>query len=176
MKRNVVKFAMKFALGMLLVMFAVMPHIKSMAYDVITERDSGLYGEAIPDVVWEFVEENWRDVIEVAVEAKVIDTDIKTDSQVYITKPYIIVGIEDIQSAVYKFPFVLNSKVFMILTVTDTMEGFKMNFGTNISEELNQIDYLNKDYVFYESAGRMVAESESACGIFYKTGFESRRK
>ena len=36
----------------------------------------------------------------------------------------------------------------MILTVTDTMEGFKMNFGTNISEELNQIDYLNKDYVF----------------------------
>lgn len=58
MKRNVVKFAMKFALGMLLVMFAVMPHIKSMAYDVITERDSGLYGEAIPDVVWEFVEEN----------------------------------------------------------------------------------------------------------------------
>ena len=64
----------------------------------------------------------------------------------------------------------------MILTVTDTMEGFKMNFGTNISEELNQIDYLNKDYVFYESAGRMVAESGSACGIFYKTGFESRRK
>ena len=96
------------------------------------EKDSGLYGEAIPDDVWEYVEKNCRDAIKIAIDAEAIDIDITENSQIYVMKPYIIVGTEESQNAVYKFPFVLNDKVFMILTVTNTTEGFKMNFGENI--------------------------------------------
>ncbi len=131
------------------------------------EKDSGLYGEAIPDDVWEYVEKNCRDAIKIAIDAEAIDIDITENSQIYVMKPYIIVGTEESQNAVYKFPFVLNDKVFMILTVTNTTEGFKMNFGENISEKLNGIDYLKKDYVFYENAKNIVAECENKSEVLY---------
>ncbi len=107
MIRGIVKFVMECILGGLMVLFILIPHTNSKAYNVGVEKDSGLYGEAIPDDVWEYVEKNCRDAIKIAIDAEAIDIDITENSQIYVMKPYIIVGTEESQNAVYNsyFPY-----------------------------------------------------------------------
>lgn len=71
-----------------------------------------------------------------------------------------------------------NNKIMAIVTLVNTTAGWTYTISREWTEELTTYDYLNKDYLFYQSEGNLIAECQedkiTLNGDEIKDGFDKK--
>lgn len=87
-----------------------------------------------------------------------------------IANPYIIYKVGDVQDEIYYFPIVLENNVVLIISVFRNINSdWSFSISTNLIEELNEINYMEYDFIFYEYDEHLYIENDN---ILYIDGVE----
>lgn len=74
--------------------------------------------------------------------------------------PYVIYNSLMEQEEIYYFPIAYNGSIVSVITVLNTVDGYVYQYGEDIAEYLNCIDYLETNPVLYEYKNAIYAENE----------------
>ncbi len=126
------------------------------------------FAKYIPKEVNKFARDNYIELILCA-------EDYKTDFQltdddfidIKLGEPFCIYKIGDSeQKGIYYYPLINSENQFILLmTIIDTNHSMQYCLSNEFIDILNQIDYYNIDYVFYEDEEDVIAQS--CADIFY---------
>lgn len=150
----------------LLCCIMVLP-LNAMAYagnDTANTYDS-IYSDFIPAEANEYVEENYTYILEVvAANLPLFDLQSSELENIYIGKPYTIYNIGDnCDSEIYYYPVVnrSNGEIILIINLIGTTTGWSMSIDQNFVIQLNEIDFLNNDYILYSNEDATIAENDT---------------
>jgi len=144
----------------------------------------------IPEGATKFVSENYKDIVEVVKDYKnefnVSSYDL---NNITLGKPYVIYNLDETQQdEIYYYPILnSNSEIILTLCITGTTEGWGLSISEEMSDELNSINYLSEEFIFYESADNIVAENSRGiinlsgkanekCRVYEAKDFKEKRK
>ena len=91
-----------------------------------------------------------------------LDITVDAVTRLELGKPFVIYTLdrEEQEESVY-YPLVdeEKEKIRAVITVVNTTEGWQYTISEDWAEKLNDADYLNKDYLFYQKEGNITAQS-----------------
>lgn len=91
-----------------------------------------------------------------------LDITVDATTRLELGKPFVIYTLdrEEQEESVY-YPLVdeEKEKIRAVITVVNTTEGWQYTISEDWAEKLNDADYLNKDYLFYQKEGNITAQS-----------------
>lgn len=131
------------------------------------EHESSL---SIPDRIISYANTKKTEVINELVQENII-TD---DEDIQYALPYIIYYPEVNQEAIYYFPLIKDENIVMMVTIIDTEEGLILQSGEEMVEELNAINYLETNYIFYEYEYSLYAENKNEKICLYSYGIGTK--
>lgn len=129
----------------------------SLAYSMTLENVD------IPLEATEYAYEHYEEVLQVIKEY--IDWYNVTEEQLINAKlgePFVIYELnETIQDEIYYYP-ILDSQnnIILLMSVMGTTEGWSASISEEWVMELNEIDYISSDYIFYKSEDNLYAENK----------------
>ena len=116
----------------------------------------------IPQKVINHAQDKAADAVETVIEDENSGVDLDDNSEIYFSRPYVICNALEKQDAIYHFPLAADGKVAMVLSVMDTEDGLMIQFGKDLADKLNEINYLHTNYIFYEYEDTFYAESANS--------------
>lgn len=91
-----------------------------------------------------------------------LDITVDAVTRLELGKPFVIYTLdrEEQEESVY-YPLVdeEKEKIRVVITVVNTTEGWQYTISGDWAEKLNDADYLNKDYLFYQKEGNITAQN-----------------
>lgn len=154
-----------FSLGMI-VQYILSPQ----AVVVIRAQEEGLQEfvqEELTPEATQYMEDEWEDIQQVLVSCEKEFGIVKQEVEnLALANPFVIYDVEsDTQEKCIYFPLVnRNSKkiVAVVALVKTTIAGWQYTISRDWAERLNELDYLGKEYLFYQVEGNITAEREEA--------------
>lgn len=144
----------------------------AQAYTVCMQYNEDNKGN-VPERIANYAKTNVSNVVFAFSEDGLSDINIGQRTEIVVAKPYIIWNPLENQEAIYYFPLAIEDRVFAVLAVLDTEDGLMVQYGTDISEQLNEINYLNENIIFYEYNGNLLAESKNECAVIYNFSIDN---
>lgn len=130
--------------------------------DVITNKISN----KIPEGATALVRQKLDSIVEVSKDlSEELCIDTEELEEVSIGTPYIVYDVVDsVQEEIYHYPIINdnNGDIVLMVDVMGTTDGWHYDISTENVSRLNDIDYVNQDYIFYGVAGNIVAENADA--------------
>lgn len=111
----------------------------------------------IPKEGMVYFNENYKSMLKCITEDEGVVIDI---SKMKIGVPYVDYIIDEVQNPIYHFPVIYKSKIIYVIDLAESEQGYVLAIGTDFVDKLNQIDYQNKEYIFYQENGELIAENE----------------
>lgn len=111
----------------------------------------------IPKEGMDYFNSNYKSMLKCITEDESVEIDI---SKVETGVPYVDYIIDEIQNPIYHFPMIYKDKIIYVIDLSESELGYVLAIGTDFVDELNQIDYQNKEYIFYQEDGELIAENE----------------
>ncbi len=96
------------------------------------------------------------------------DVDKDVAERLQLGTPFIIYNVEqNNQEDSFYYPLVdiKNNNIIAILSLVNTTTGWTYTINKDWAKELSDCNYLNKDYLFYQSEDNFIAESDSECVV-----------
>lgn len=81
----------------------------------------------------------------------------------YLGSPFVIYNLDiETQEEIYNYPLInkKTQKVFLIVSVIGTTEGWQYTISKELVDDLNKIKWSDKNCIFYESEGNLVAQTK----------------
>ncbi len=111
-----------------------------------------------------FLEKSIKGIINAAnVYMENIISDDKNFSDLTIGQPYYIYDCGAVRhNQIFYYPLVdTNGNNVLIATIMNTEDGWEYSVSSEMATELNNINYNEKDYIFFRQGGMIVAQNES---------------
>lgn len=114
----------------------------------------------ISDKINKFALEHYAEISDYAREY--IGENGDTEEKLYIGEPFCVINVDEInqQSVVYYPIMDTNKKYKLLMEVVCINNELQCGVSTEMVECLNQIDYYNRDYVFYLEDDILIAQSD----------------
>lgn len=144
--------------------------VSAYALNVKVEK-AGPYAEKINDEMFAYAKKWARHFLKSEFDDKqptdadflFLNMDIDKKDTFILCKPYVYWDSTQRQDAVYIFPIAVDDKILASLYVMGRIEEpdyINVNFGPD-ENQLNELDYLRKNYVFFSYQGFIMAEDEN---------------
>lgn len=132
---------------------------------VFAETKSGQINEnvSVPNDAAQYIQEKYSDIVELAkLYQEAFQLDGTTLHDLTIGEPYVILDLDETQQdELYYYPILdAEDKIILVVSVMGTTEGWNLSISTEMTEELNNIEYVENNFVFLESEDNIVAESK----------------
>lgn len=153
--KNIVLYGMVF----FAVCIVCSQEVKAVSVEV--ER-SGFLKEAVPDEIYKELEENGATIIEENIRDSEDIYALLNDTKLTIGKANICWNASE-GEVFYEFPVISQERIIAILEVTGESKDRTYSLRNDLSycNKLNEIQYLQSDYVIYSYQAVLYAESES---------------
>ena len=136
---------------------ATAPQEQKKMFDVVSER--------LPQAATDYVKSSFDNIIVVAKGFKdELGIEINDLDNVSLSEPFVIYDYDVVkQQEEYYYPIVNNNtkQVVLVVEVVGTTVGWQHSFNTHLVDELNQINWPQKDYIFTETQGKVTIEKIS---------------
>ena len=134
--------------------------------------------DKIPDAATDLVEQQLESIVDVSIDLIAeLRIDAKDLEKVSIGTPYIVYNVaETAQDEIYHYPIINDNdgSVVLMVDVMGTTDGWRYDISTEYVSELNDIGYVEQDYIFYGTEGNIVAENADTKEQF--AGYNNRKE
>lgn len=144
-----------FALGVFLFNFA-------NSYSIYADTEN-IYKQFIPKEAQEYANDNYKRGIDVVLSNPNLYNIYGEVEDFKLCEPYFVYDVnESIQDPLYYFPIKdKEEKIVLVMAVIRNQDGWGFSIGTDISEELNQFDYLEEECVVYGDEENVFLENKN---------------
>ena len=134
-----------------------------VCYNNVYAYKKDVYEEFIPDDIQDYAIDNYKKGVDLVLSnynMYGIEGEIE---EFKLCKPYFVYDVnQSVQDPLYYFPISdEGDKVVLVMAVFRTENGLSFSIGTDISKELNEVNYLNEECIVYGDEETVCVENKN---------------